>query len=285
MLFSVLIPAFNEETTLAYAINSVLSQILEDKIEVLVYDDGSTDGTAAVAERCMLSDSRVRLIRAVRNGGTSRARNGLLDEARGDWIAFLDSDDVFLPCKLTMCLQTAILHNSDFVTHDVGYLRPDGQVVGHIRNVDFLQASVLRRELTSDLRFSEKLSAGEDAQFICLLKRKARHVYLPRVLTGLKIRRGSLTDKFWFHKRLIELWHVTHKDLVPPDNLDGYMEFYHSFSRVERLNYCRKWFGQKLGRSAAGAMLAGNRVIAGGYLLGSLLLNPAYVLSRARRNF
>ena len=138
MLFSVLIPAFNTQATVAHAINPALSQIVQGEVETLVYDDGSSDGTVAVAERCMHTDPRVRVLRAAINRGASRARNMLLHKARGEWIAFLDSDDVFMPGKLAMCLQTAISLDSDFVTHDLGYLRADGQVVGHIRNVGFL---------------------------------------------------------------------------------------------------------------------------------------------------
>jgi|SRR5579875_28139 glycosyltransferase involved in cell wall biosynthesis len=284
MLFSVLIPAFNAETTIACAINSALGQTVLGNVEILVYDDGSTDRTVTVTKNYAHDHPQVRVLQAVRNGGVSRARNILLDEARGDWLAFLDSDDVFLPHKLAACLQIATDHNSDFVTHDLGYLKGDGRVIGHIRNVGFAQASVLRKELTVGLRFSETLSAGEDTQFFCLLKRKAKHIHFSSVLTGLRIRQGSLTDKFWFEKRLIELWHFTHPDLPPPNNIDGYIEFYQSLSATERLNYHRKWLGQKFGRSAAGAMLAGNRLSAMPYFLASLLLNPSYVISRMRSN-
>ena len=99
------------------------------------------------------------------NGGASQARNRLLDEARGEWIAFSDLDDIFSPTKLAKCIEAATRQDSDFVTHDLGYLRPDGQVAGRIKNVEFLQGSVLRRDLTKDLRFSETLLAGEDLQF------------------------------------------------------------------------------------------------------------------------
>jgi glycosyltransferase involved in cell wall biosynthesis len=283
MLFSVLIPAFNTEAAIGDALKSALNQVVQGDVEILVYDDASSDGTGAVAERCMHEDPRVRVLRAAQNGGEYRTRNMLLQEARGEWVAFLDSDDVFLPGKLAMCLQTAISRDSDFVTHDLGYLRADGQVVGRITNVEFLQASVFRRDLTSDLRFLETLSAGGDTHFIHLLKRRARHVHLPSVLTGLRVRRNSLTDKFWFQKRLIELWHATHKDLPPPDDFGGYMQFYLSFSKYQRINYLRKWLGQKFGRSAAGAMLAGDRLIAAPYLIGSLLLDPSYIVSRVRR--
>jgi glycosyltransferase involved in cell wall biosynthesis len=284
MLISVLIPTFNVETSVADAIKSALSQSCQDQLEIIVYDDGSTDRTFAVAEQWVQNDKRVRILQSAKNGGTSHARNMLLDEARGEWIAFLDADDIFLPSKLAICLEAANLHDSDFVTHDLGYLRSDGQVVGRIKNVEFLQGSLLHRDLTKGLRFSETLSAGEDSQFLCLLKRKARHLHLSSVLTGIRIRRGSLTDRFWFQKRLIELWHDRHKDLPPPDNINGYLEFYRSLSKTERLTNSRRWLGQKFGRSAAGAMLAGNRFVATYYMLGSFFLYPSYLLSRLKNS-
>ena len=114
MLLSVLIPAFNAEETVERAINSVVSQTFEGQLEILVYDDGSTDRTFGVAEQCARNDQRIRVLRGVNNCGASRARNALLDEARGEWIAFFDSDDIFLPTKLAKCLdarldKTAIL--------------------------------------------------------------------------------------------------------------------------------------------------------------------------------
>ncbi|WP_050044084.1 glycosyltransferase family 2 protein [Bradyrhizobium sp. LTSPM299] len=284
MLVSVLIPSFNVQSTVVDAIRSALAQSCEGQLEIVVYDDGSTDRTVGIVEQWVRQDKRVRILRAVTNRGSSHARNMLLDEARGDWIAFLDADDVFLPSKLATCLEAANSHDSDFVTHDLGYLRADDEVVGRIRSDGFLQGSLLRRYLTEGLRFSETLSAGEDSQFLCLLKRKARHFHLSSVLTGIRIRRGSLTDKFWFQKRLIELWHERHKDVPPPQNIDGYIEFYHSLSIAERLGNNRRWLGQKFGRSAAGAVLAGNRFVAAYYLLGSFVLNPSYLLSRLKNN-
>ena len=222
MMVSVLIPAFNARPTITAAVRSALCQQFEGEIEVIIYDDGSTDGTIAELERSIPADARVRILRAAENGGVSRARNRLLDAARGEWIAFLDADDVFMPDKLATCLHAALAQGCDLVTHDLGYLRSDSQVVGRIRDADFLQATVLRCALTAGLRFSETLSAGEDSQFFGMLRRSAKPIHLPSVLTGLMIRNGSLTDKYWFHKRLIELWHEAHKDAAPPGDIAGY---------------------------------------------------------------
>jgi len=94
---SVVIPAYNREGSIVAAIESVLAQSWRD-FELLVVDDGSTDGTLGAARS--VSDPRLRVIAAPRNGGAAAARNLGADEARGDWIAFQDSDDEWLPSKL-----------------------------------------------------------------------------------------------------------------------------------------------------------------------------------------
>jgi glycosyltransferase involved in cell wall biosynthesis len=94
---SVVIPVFNRASVLPRAVGSVLRQTMDD-LEVVVVDDGSQDETAAVARSH--GDSRVRLVRLTTNQGVARARNVGVREARGDWIAFLDSDDEWRPPRL-----------------------------------------------------------------------------------------------------------------------------------------------------------------------------------------
>jgi glycosyltransferase involved in cell wall biosynthesis len=92
-LFSVVMPAYNSEQTIKAAIRSVLAQEHGD-LELIVVDDGSTDATAEVVKS--VSDPRMRY-KWCENGGVSAARNLGVDEARGDLVAFLDSDDEALP--------------------------------------------------------------------------------------------------------------------------------------------------------------------------------------------
>jgi glycosyltransferase involved in cell wall biosynthesis len=94
-VISVVIPTYNRATLLPRAVESALAQTVAPR-EILVVDDGSTDDTKAV---CARWSAPVRYI-ATPNGGVARARNVGIKEARGEWIALLDSDDEWEPNKL-----------------------------------------------------------------------------------------------------------------------------------------------------------------------------------------
>src|SRR3990170_4524560 len=100
-LVSVVVPAFNRAQTVPAAVRSVLRQQY-DPLEVIVVDDGSADGTAEAARAG--GDPRVRVIANARAKGAQGARNSGILAARGEWIAFNDSDDEWLPGKLAMQL-------------------------------------------------------------------------------------------------------------------------------------------------------------------------------------
>jgi len=94
---SVIIPAFNRAEQIGAAINSALTQTFGD-IEIIVVDDGSTDKTVGVVRE--VTDDRVRLVAHERNRGAAAARNSGIAAAQGEFIAFLDSDDTWMPEKL-----------------------------------------------------------------------------------------------------------------------------------------------------------------------------------------
>jgi glycosyltransferase involved in cell wall biosynthesis len=94
---SVILPTFNRTKTLGAAMNSVLSQSYED-VELIVVDDGSTEDVENLV--LGMGDARVKYVRRSRNGGAAAARNTGLALAEGKFIAFQDSDDIWLPGKL-----------------------------------------------------------------------------------------------------------------------------------------------------------------------------------------
>ena len=94
---SVIIPTFNRAALIGEAIDSVLAQRFAD-FELVVVDDCSTDGTAAIVAQ--YADPRVNLVQLDRNGGSNAARNAGIMAARAQLLCFLDSDDLYLPDKL-----------------------------------------------------------------------------------------------------------------------------------------------------------------------------------------
>jgi len=97
-LVSIIVPAFNAAGVIPDALASVRNQTFED-FETIIVDDGSTDGTVAVARSFCATDARFSLLQRV-HSGVSVARNAALARARGQWIAFQDADDIWLPQKL-----------------------------------------------------------------------------------------------------------------------------------------------------------------------------------------
>ena len=94
-MISVVIPVYNGEGHLANAVKSLQDETYGDW-EAVIVDDGSTDGTLRIAENLASEDSRIRVIHQ-ENGGVSSARNRGMDSSRGDWIAWLDADDAYIP--------------------------------------------------------------------------------------------------------------------------------------------------------------------------------------------
>lgn len=90
-LASIIVPAYNVETYIGECIEALLAQTFKN-IEIIIVDDGSTDGTTDVINRYAAVDERVRFIR-IANGGVSKARNAAIDMCVGEFISFVDADD------------------------------------------------------------------------------------------------------------------------------------------------------------------------------------------------
>src|SRR3954454_16562929 len=121
---SVVVPIYNVERYVGECLQSIADQTFSD-LEVVMVDDGSTDGRAAVAEAFAHRDGRFRLVTQA-NGGLSAARNTGLDEAIGEFLVFADSDDVVPARAYELLLGALDETGSDFATGNFHYLTPGG---------------------------------------------------------------------------------------------------------------------------------------------------------------
>ena len=127
-LISIIMAAYNTEKTIEQAINSVLSQTYTN-FELLVVNDCSTDRTAELVKSIAAKDSRVRLISNVKNSGVSYTRKHGLEEAKGSWIAILDSDDAWAPKKLEKQIDLQRRINADLLFTGSAFMDSDGQPI------------------------------------------------------------------------------------------------------------------------------------------------------------
>ena len=198
---SVIVPAYNVERYIVECIESLLSQTYSN-LEIIVVDDGSTDATASELRRYQRFDN-ITLI-SQRNQGVSAARNKALAAAHGEFIAFIDSDDVVHPELFATCVNLCENKGYDFVLYDheefsSGQIPRFGQIRSdRIESVDEplsyyldngfkggMSAMFVRRELLKGLEFPLGISKGEDMCFSFSL--------LPRLKKGWHIQKNYRT--------------------------------------------------------------------------------------------
>lgn len=190
---SIIIPVYNNENYLRPALQSVLAQTYPD-FEVLVIDDGSTDGSLAICREFAQKDDRLRVIQK-ENGGVSSARNRGLEEAAGQYIAFVDGDDCIDPEMYTTMITILQDTGADLVDCRVikesqymprPYEKGDVEVSDHpleylSKKGYFIDSSlnkVYRRDFIGHTRFDEGISYSEDKLFVTELIFRAKKMAL-----------------------------------------------------------------------------------------------------------
>ena len=178
---SFIVPIYNSEQYLPRCIDSILAQTFTD-FELLLIDDGSKDYSGKICDEYAAKDPRVRVFHK-ENGGVSSARNLGLDNAQGEWIAFVDSDDWidrnYIECLLPVDSEDMVVCSFMYDTMEIFHLSDivrDKQDIGdnlHIL-IDHMAVcspwcKIMRRDIIEEnkIRFDINVSAGEDMLFIC----------------------------------------------------------------------------------------------------------------------
>lgn len=197
-LVSVVIPAYNAANTVSAAIDSALSQTVSN-IEVIVVDDQSSDTTVTVVQG--ITDARVRLIEREQNGRQAAARNDGIAVATGEWIAFLDADDIWLPRKLEIQLERMAAAPGCLASQAAAYLvdaqlnplqlkrcRPDPNPLLSFLRLQNLPAAasswIVKRELLERIgTFDTTLRVHEDWDLSLRLAQHANPICIDEPLT------------------------------------------------------------------------------------------------------
>jgi len=190
-LVSIIMPAYNAESFIAEAIQSVIEQTFYDW-ELLIIDDGSTDGTANIVNT--FSDERVMLIQQ-ENAGVSAARNVGLDRAKGKYITFLDADDILPHRSLEVRIEYLKSHididlvDGNVVIKDSGMVEDIRKYVPYYNglhlerlialdsNVFFNVCYMFKRSVLGDVRFKVNMTHAEDLLFYMELSSKEQIMY------------------------------------------------------------------------------------------------------------
>ena len=207
---SVIIPTFNRGYCLAESVNSVLRQSFTD-FELIVVDDGSTDNTPDVVRQF----PEVQLIRLRENKGVSFARNQGLTEARGEWVAFLDSDDLWEKEKLATQMKW-IEHNPEryAVYTDEIWIRNgvrvnpmnkhrkySGDIFRHCLPLCIVSPSsvLLHAELLNEVgRFDESMPVCEDYDlWLRIAKQHLFHFVEEKLIVKRGGHEDQLSRKYW----------------------------------------------------------------------------------------
>lgn len=133
-LISIIMAAYNAENTIGQAITSVIQQTYTD-FELIIINDCSTDRTVDVINEFIKRNTRIILINNSKNMGVSYTRKHGLDEAKGSWIAILDSDDLWLPEKLAKQVEFQKKTNADLLYTGSGFMNVDGKQINWKLNV------------------------------------------------------------------------------------------------------------------------------------------------------
>lgn len=193
---SIIVPAYNVERFVGPCLESILNQETKVDFEVIIVNDGSTDGTGDVIAEYAQKDDRIRVI-SQSNKGFSGARNTGIDQARGKALMFVDSDDMIAPTHVDVLMAALRAGDCDYVTSDYTDIDEAGNQIGQGKPREFMGTAWGRaywRYVWEDVRFPEGY-LYEDTILQYLIETR---------FTGLQVRDNG----YWYRHRESSISHV-----------------------------------------------------------------------------
>lgn len=203
---SVITPVYNAEKYLSETIESVLKQTYKS-FEYLLIDDCSTDNSASIIKEFEEKDSRVRYIKLSENSGAAVARNRGLEEAKGRYIAFVDSDDKWYPEKLERQLDFMENNHKAFTYTNYEHITEEGEVLSSPKLPDKLNYSgllkntaiacstvVIDRQIIGDFRMPLVRKGQDTATWLQILRNHDYAYLVDEILNQYRGREGSLSS-------------------------------------------------------------------------------------------
>lgn len=204
-MITVIIPVYNREKVIQKSINSVLKQSFSD-IEVLIIDDGSSDNTLRIISD--IKDKRIRLISLKNNSGATVARNIGLKEAKGEYIAFQDSDDYWFPNKLEEQIKFLDSEDADLVACSMKTI--DGEKMSMVENLSIhgsrvykedlfpqnfisTQTILAKKEVFRHYKFDENISRYQDWDLVIRISEKYKIFFDENIYVEQYIQTDSIT--------------------------------------------------------------------------------------------
>lgn len=214
-LVSIIMPSYNTAEYISEAIESVLAQTYS-YWELIIVDDCSTDNTDEIV-KMYLSDERIKYIKNKINRGAAISRNRALREARGRWIAFLDSDDIWLPCKLKIQIEFMLNKKCSFSYTEYEEINECGIPVGiKVSGPKKLTKIIMHcycwpgcltvmydRNVIGNIQITDIKKNNDYAMWLKVC-RKTEGYLCPTVLAKYRIRKGSISNHGYF--KLLR-WH------------------------------------------------------------------------------
>lgn len=211
-LISTIIPIYNSKNTINATLNSALKQTYKEPFEIIVINDGSYDGCEKIVEEIIANNQTNRVIKLLsqQNGGVSSARNVGIREARGEYVAFLDSDDIWHPQKLDIVAKILQEKQMNFLGHGFTLKNNFEKIykLEKTKKISFMMLllknfavtpSVVIRRSECDF-FNESMSYTEDHELWLRIALKQSVYYLDAPLVAIgrpQLSEGGLSANKW----------------------------------------------------------------------------------------